>query len=759
MWTTIVRCARPADAGVRRGGRAPAPDPERLVPDRGHRAGPDQPGHGRGRRRSRWAPSRSPPKKRARRGPVIRYPPATRPRRSGIRSSPGGKRCAAQSAAPACSSSPRWRCWSRRRSFTVSPAALAAGPKTDGATASAAHAGSRTCAAGSRGSVDVSKLSKPAQSRPSRPQLPFLENPSTGSVRGAASGPAGVGASAVPPPPVQVDAHGRPGAPTGPEWDGFSFADAGSQPPDPWVAVGPEHVVQTVNTVIQIFDRVGAVEIGPDRDRHRGALRPPAGLRQLRPARHLRQPARPMGRHARSAGPATATATARPMTRSATSTSSCRGRPTRPGVWDLYFFGFSERAARLPGPGTSTDKLAFTANLFTLRPARRLHDWPGVRGARSSSSPTGPTSWPIGGIERRYVDFDAFDASARSRSTTRHESRVQVPATSATLHYRGPAHDRIADIVRTPYYLKITGTVAADHRVPVRDPSDRPPAIVAETVDLPARPCAARCADAVTTSIDHASDRRDLAERSLHLGLDERLHADGRFHGAGLRPRDAAEHGRSGHIAADPRPGLPDRRERARTTTSAASASPATGRSTSCGLARRATADDQPSSQTAYQLPTDAANTLRGVHEIADRHRRRVHRHALGRLRRRRAGPAGPERRLAGEPVRHRRAELGDRRSRSSRPAARRTSRSIRCGCSTVAVNVGVTGIFNASTPKTFAGRRRRHHPGRRDRGDRQRHRHRPDGGRLRLGHDDADEHPGLVDHQLPDSRTRGPTT
>ena len=38
MWTTIVRCTAPADAGVHRGGRAPTPDPERLVRDRGHRA-------------------------------------------------------------------------------------------------------------------------------------------------------------------------------------------------------------------------------------------------------------------------------------------------------------------------------------------------------------------------------------------------------------------------------------------------------------------------------------------------------------------------------------------------------------------------------------------------------------------------------------------------------------------------------------------------------------------------------------------------
>ncbi len=44
----------------------------------------------------------------------------------------------------------------------------------------------------------------------------------------------------------------------------------------------------------------------------------------------------------------------------------------------------------------------------------------------------------------------------------------------------------------------------------------------------------------------------------------------------------------------------------------------------------------------------------------------------------------------------------------------------------------------------------RRHDPGRRDRGDRQRDGGRPDRERLRLGHHDPDEHPRLVDPQLP---------
>ena len=83
--------------------------------------------------------------------------------------------------------------------FTVSPAALAAGPKTDGAKASAVKKDSGV-RGGSRGSINVSKLSKPVQSRSSRPQLPFLGDPSKGSHPGAASGPAGVGALAVPPP-------------------------------------------------------------------------------------------------------------------------------------------------------------------------------------------------------------------------------------------------------------------------------------------------------------------------------------------------------------------------------------------------------------------------------------------------------------------------------------------------------------------------------------------------------------------------------
>ena len=38
-----------------------------------------------------------------------------------------------------------------------------------------------------------------------------------------------------------------------------SDLDTSWQPPDPWVAVGPDHVIQTVNSSMQILDRNGTL--------------------------------------------------------------------------------------------------------------------------------------------------------------------------------------------------------------------------------------------------------------------------------------------------------------------------------------------------------------------------------------------------------------------------------------------------------------------------------------------------------------------
>jgi hypothetical protein len=45
---------------------------------------------------------------------------------------------------------------------------------------------------------------------------------------------------------------------------GLAHADTGFEPPDPWIAVGPEHVVQAVNTTFQMTNRVGTGKVTTD---------------------------------------------------------------------------------------------------------------------------------------------------------------------------------------------------------------------------------------------------------------------------------------------------------------------------------------------------------------------------------------------------------------------------------------------------------------------------------------------------------------
>ena len=82
-----------------------------------------------------------------------------------------------------------------------------------------------------------------------------------GSSRYAAAGDGGISAQAVPPDSVQVTSSGAPaadsiGKPSG-NWEGLDQAATGLEPADPWVAVGPDDVVQTVNTRIRFTNREG----------------------------------------------------------------------------------------------------------------------------------------------------------------------------------------------------------------------------------------------------------------------------------------------------------------------------------------------------------------------------------------------------------------------------------------------------------------------------------------------------------------------
>ena len=239
----------------------------------------------------------------------------------------------------------------------------------------------------------------------------------------------------------------------------------------------------------------------------------------------------------------------------------------------------------------------------------------------------------------------------------------------------------------------------------------------------------------VTTAIDYASHRRDLAERSLHLGLDESAACrSGDSTQRRLRPRDAAEHGRRGASPTDRRPGLPDRREREGQLLRRASVSPATGRSTSSGLARRRRRAMSRRHRPRINSPRMRPITLRGSPS-------RSPTASAAPFTGERWGdfvgvaqdPQVPERRLAGEPVRRPAAELGD--QGLAAPDRRRDVRPDRsaAGARQSRINRRRDRHLqrqHAQDVRSVAGVGT--HPGRRDRGDRQRHGHRPDGRRLR---------------------------
>jgi hypothetical protein len=70
----------------------------------------------------------------------------------------------------------------------------------------------------------------------------------------APRGPSGV---LVAPDPVFAITNSSTQATEAVDYTGLSFGNTGFEPPDPWIAVGPEHVIQAVNTSLLITNRVG----------------------------------------------------------------------------------------------------------------------------------------------------------------------------------------------------------------------------------------------------------------------------------------------------------------------------------------------------------------------------------------------------------------------------------------------------------------------------------------------------------------------
>jgi hypothetical protein len=259
---------------------------------------------------------------------------------------------------------------------TASAGALAAPRGSAGAAAKAG--GTTPTVAGKRLANDLKLTRRPGAMRPSvnvrrlatkKPTvrehrtLPFLTRDATtgGTTSG---GPKTL--LAVPPDPIEfTDNSDAPATVT--QFDGLEQTtgpDTSGEPPDPWVAVGPEHVVQAVNLAMRITDRQGVMSV-PDVSLPDFFQLPPVGFFDSDPhviydSLHGRWLATEVSWDCFPGGGATFGHGYVDFAVSRTAD------PT--GTWDQGFITFDDVLPDFPAPGTTTDKIAVASNLFDMGP-------------------------------------------------------------------------------------------------------------------------------------------------------------------------------------------------------------------------------------------------------------------------------------------------------------------------------------------------------------------------------------------------------
>ncbi|MEA2537258.1 MAG: hypothetical protein QOF11_1492, partial [Chloroflexota bacterium] len=247
-----------------------------------------------------------------------------------------------------------------------------AGSKTGGATPVAAP-GKRltndikltTRQAGTRAPVNVRRVAAKKPTVRDYRTLPFLSREASAGPAPSSGGPKVV--APAPAPPVEATLNGQPTARKG-GFDGLaqntSSATSG-EPPDPWVAVGPEHIVQAVNLSLRITDREGNSPTDitlPDFFQ----LPPPSVVPTFDSDPHVIYDSL----HGRWL----ATEVSWDCDASDPSVNFGHGyidfavsRTIDPrGTWDVGYIYFPDQLPDFPAPGTSTDKIAFASNVFDM---------------------------------------------------------------------------------------------------------------------------------------------------------------------------------------------------------------------------------------------------------------------------------------------------------------------------------------------------------------------------------------------------------
>ena len=303
---------------------------------------------------------------------------------------------------------------------------------------------------GTRGMIDPKKLPNRAPQPGEAPVMPPLSWSTSTPAGPSVRQPASVLAA---PAPVQATPTSRP--PAGqPGFDGFYWASVGAttwQPPDPWVAVGPDHVIQTVNKAVQILDRNGNLKLSaPLEDFFDVAGRDGSGnARVIFDSLHQRWV---MTQASWDCTPANGIGYIDFLV-------SSTADPTDP--WRLDSLQINGFLPDTPAMGTSTVNVAFTANYFKMGPNCfgspdfkyfgtdiMFADWADV--IRPPSAP--PTEF-----DEFFFDETPPDAFFGTRVA------VQTPATSPTVHavvqYDDPATPAVH--TKVPAYFAFAGSAGA----------------------------------------------------------------------------------------------------------------------------------------------------------------------------------------------------------------------------------------------------------------------------------------------------------
>ena len=343
--------------------------------------------------------------------------------------------------------------------LTTGPVALAAKPPVAGSDA-AQKVGDH--APRFRGTVDVSRLPTPdASATRHASSLPTTIDPPR-----ATSSDVSIAVAPGPPPDPYVRVEGSPASSSG--GAGFDQTEGVPDHPDladPWVAVGPDHVLQSVNTSLQIWDRNHQEAVPPKLISTPALFNLPDGISNLHP-RFIYD-----ALHGRWVG----TEVSWTCDKLGDGSNDAEGYldfivsenadPT--GIWSSYYYTYLDWLPDDPAAGASSDKLAFTADLSTFMPGVNctsgmpyletnilLTDWADVLAHGGTNSTIDTQEYSL------TDDPGNLDNAAGYLPYRGAHVALQVPASSPTMHLLA-RHDGGVDGIGL-FYSTITGGAVAD---------------------------------------------------------------------------------------------------------------------------------------------------------------------------------------------------------------------------------------------------------------------------------------------------------